>query len=403
MIGEGVSSVYIGCATDSKFVDLTCTMLSSLDDNGRIPEATILVADFGLSATERDQIATCAGRANGRQVCFIEYDSSSAEIVALPSYQFPLPLLGRFLLPNHIHEPKARLIVMDSDMVVNRSMRQLFETNMRGYILAAVNDPVSWREHYGREPANHYFNAGLMMIDVDRFRAESIGPRVMQKLASFEERPMWLDQDAINELLGKEWLTLDRRWNFFHSSDYRAFTTEDYRSCDILHFAGPKPSEQPEHPGAPIYHEHVARVHQKLRHQPDAGGIGNNRVFMAMCYEILLGRQRENDAVLKSRAHFTATEFIGSIIESEEFRSAVVEPLKTGMGLPLGRFSGKPSVGQRYWAADRLPMLVHSARRVELAENWVNLLSPLLEDPHFMQQGKMAPLTLSIPDSVHSH
>jgi len=395
MIGEGVKAVYIGCATDSKFVELTCTMLSSLDDNGRIPEAVILVADFGLSRSDRAQIVICAGE--GREVRFIPLSAESPEIVALPSFDFPLPLLGRFVLPNHVPETGARLLVLDSDMIVNRSLRPLLETNMRGYAIGAVHDAISWREHYGRPPARHYFNAGMMMIDVDRFKAEEIGPRAMRRLAAYDHRPMWLDQDAINDVLGNEWLGLDRRWNFFHANDYRHFSTEDYAAADVIHFSGPKPTEDPNHPAGSIFRMHVEHVNRKLRKR---SGQGGNRVFMAMCYEVLLGRQRENEAVLHDRAHLSPEQFVTSIIESAEFRMAVIEPLAKGLGLPKNRFPGKPSAAQRYWAADRLPMLAPTADRIMAAETWEMLVSALVEDRYFMRLAQLDVIRVPEPQPV---
>jgi hypothetical protein len=41
--------IYIGCACDRKFVEPTAVMLTSLDVNGDVPEATILIAGFELT------------------------------------------------------------------------------------------------------------------------------------------------------------------------------------------------------------------------------------------------------------------------------------------------------------------------------------------------------------------
>lgn len=391
MIGEGVEHCYVACATDHRYVALTCVMLSSLDDNADIPEATLLIAAFGLSEDDQAHIRLSAGK-YGERARFVHLDENSPEFIVRPPFDCPLPLLARFVLPGLLKEPRSRLIMLDTDMIVNRSLRPLFEMNMRGVPVAAVHDSISWREHYGREPHPHYFNAGMMMIDVDRFNAEEIGRRSLERLAAYDHRPMWLDQDAINDVLGDRWLPLDRRWNFFHAADYRGFTSQDYDRADIIHFAGGKPWDNPTHPGAPAFFKHAERVERKLAHQPVQGSAGLTRSFAAGCYEILLGRQLENSEPYYSRIHFSPSEFVGAVVGSEEFNKKVLRPLRDGQSLAEHDRRPPLDIRQRFWAMEFLPLLETSAKKLEDAKDWRSLLSVLVGDGRLMASANLPPL-----------
>lgn len=394
MVSEHVDYAYVGCATDHGFVGPTCAMLSSLDDNGELYGATVIVADFGLDRDDRGLIRTAAGQL-GERMEFLPLNRASREIVALPRYNFPLPLIGRLVIPREIKERNARLLMLDSDMVVNRSLKPLFEINMRGFPLGAVHDSIASREHYGRPRNDHYFNAGMMLIDVDRFNADDIGAEAMRVLASFDPPPMWLDQDALNQVCRGKWLGLDRRWNFFHAGDQRAFDLQDYKRADIVHFSGEKPWNGHPHPAKGLWDYHVRRAAEKTIPDSRLMSARVNRVFATACYEVLLGRQAEAVDVLHNRESLTCAEFTQSLLMSSEFEEFVISPLVNHEPFQAGRFKGTPSLNHRFFAADRLPIYKHTKRSIEDASSWRSLLKALMADRHLMNLGERQPCAIT--------
>ena len=371
---------FIGCSTDSMFTLPTCTMLSSLDDNGDIPDATVLVADFGLSANDRWMIRRSAGRL-GHALRFVPIERNDPRVI-LPNFDFPFPLCGRFVLPSEIDVPRARMVLLDSDMIINASIKPLFDKYMEGHIVAAVHDALAVREHWGRPANSDYFNAGMMMVDVDRFREEDLGTKSMQQLAKYAERPRFLDQDAINDVLGGRWLRLDRTWNFYHAADPVDFTLEDYELCKIAHFCGAKPWEISHHPATPLWARHTAAVERKTRYHFPAGSAGLDRDFAATCYEVFLNRDLDSELIFEDRANFSREAFVRSVIASEEFINRVVVPLAQGEAIK--GYINRPNLRQRYWAMDYMPICETTASRIYSAKSWSEFLGALVEDRLFM-------------------
>ncbi len=251
--GQVASPWFIGLATDRAFVGPSCAMISSLDDNGDVPEAIVLVADFGLDKNDREALRFSAGRL-GERMRFVPLSSESPKIVARPSFSFPWPLVGRFVLPGEIEVAGARLLLIDSDMIVNTSLRPLLEINMRGHPIGAIRDPTQ---------SPDYFNAGLMLIEVDTFNRRGIGAAAMRRLAAYPQRPTFLDQDALNDVISGDWLRLDRTWNFFYAADPLKFELADYEQAAITHFAGPKPWEDFGVTPVSLYERHALRAQSK--------------------------------------------------------------------------------------------------------------------------------------------
>jgi lipopolysaccharide biosynthesis glycosyltransferase len=69
---------------------------------------------------------------------------------------------------------------------------------------------LDWRE-LGIEPATPYFNAGAMVIPLDRWRAEAIGHRALEQLRRVTFN--YGDQCALNVVANGNWTAMAPHWN----------------------------------------------------------------------------------------------------------------------------------------------------------------------------------------------
>jgi lipopolysaccharide biosynthesis glycosyltransferase len=58
-----------------------------------------------------------------------------------------------------------------------------------------------------------YFNAGVMVIDVARWRRDRVPPQVIEYLRTNHEDVYFWDQEGLNAVLAGRWGELDERWN----------------------------------------------------------------------------------------------------------------------------------------------------------------------------------------------
>ncbi|WP_338686869.1 glycosyltransferase family 8 protein [Streptomyces acidiscabies] len=186
------------------------------------------------------------------------------EIVRLRRDLSDLPLVrylsgatyARLFLPELV--PDDVVLYMDVDVVLMRDVTELFATDLGDSPLAAVRD--MWRPNLHEALADGdsgrfapYFNAGLMLCNLRQWRRENLTERVLQWLASQDQVPVCLEQDALNALTHGRWIELDPRWNVFPMTDFRDIPPEAWpprldteydayreqeRRAFVLHFIG---------------------------------------------------------------------------------------------------------------------------------------------------------------------
>ena len=143
---------------------------------------------------------------------------------------------ARYFIPDHISEDKV--LYLDSDLIVNQSLRSLFEIELYEHLLAAAwdTDGIS-------------FNAGVMLINNKKWRQEKLKERLIeQSIVTIKEVEEGRfenfngDQTILNQVCSNQWLELDKEFNLQVGHDVTAFYNkwENYFnelvSPSIIHF-----------------------------------------------------------------------------------------------------------------------------------------------------------------------
>jgi lipopolysaccharide biosynthesis glycosyltransferase len=118
----------------------------------------------------------------------------------------------RFLIADIHHVNK--ILYLDCDLLIQQDITQLWNESLHGKLLAAVQNPEIMHNHLlGLESTQDYFNAGIMLIDLKRWRDEKISQRAMEFLHLNGDNLFWPDQDAVNYLANNDWQRIDPKWN----------------------------------------------------------------------------------------------------------------------------------------------------------------------------------------------
>jgi lipopolysaccharide biosynthesis glycosyltransferase len=251
--------IFIGCASDKRFAEHTAVMLTSLVMNAELPDASFVVAGFGLDNADKALIRAAVGD-HALRIVDVQPEMLDEARVERFTTWYPLSVLGRLLVADYVDKPGARMITLDSDMIVNGSLQQLVYRDLGNDYFAAARDAPRGDDSY--------FNSGLTLFDVDTYRRWDIGHRCLRWLADQRDQPGYPDQDALNHIVGHLWHRLARTWNYFNY-EVNGFVAEDYELCRIAHFAGAKPWHHTDHPARPLYERYRAALRQRLDQRPD--------------------------------------------------------------------------------------------------------------------------------------
>jgi len=237
---DNAKSRFIALATDRNFVELSGVLIRSICAKGNIPDAKILVYADRLTKKEKRQLASCADR----PVEIIDVDGAlRRRISGLKStYNWTAATWLRLLAPELTAPASGRLLYLDCDIVVNDDLRPLFDIDLASHPIAAFH-----------EVANGFFNAGVLMIDLAKWRAANITAKTIDYARAKGDELVYLDQEALNAVIGLDYLPLDSRWNL-QRREATAFAT-----AAIVHFTGMKPDHaECQNPARVLYLEHRA-------------------------------------------------------------------------------------------------------------------------------------------------
>lgn len=120
--------------------------------------------------------------------------------IALTSY-------ARLFLPRLLPESIEKVLYLDCDTIVNRSLNKLFSYDINDYFVAGVLDTLpnnASKIMVGMNANDAYINAGVLLINLKKWRAENIQNRFLDFLLSHNGKVHHHDQGIINAVLDKK-------------------------------------------------------------------------------------------------------------------------------------------------------------------------------------------------------
>ena len=150
---------------------------------------------------------------------------------------------GRMLLPELLPEAVERVIYLDCDMLVRQPIERLYEIDLAGKPLGAVQDALTPFIPLRRDMrqnadifdgADPYFNSGMLVIDLAQWRSLDIRAQIMRIEQSGIMSRLYYDQDMLNLIFRDQWHPLPWRWNTID-----AHRSHEALNPAILHFTQP--------------------------------------------------------------------------------------------------------------------------------------------------------------------
>ncbi|WP_160726187.1 glycosyltransferase family 8 protein [Bacillus sp. USDA818B3_A] len=255
-----METIYIVTAINNNFAKHMAVMLFSLFQNKKSRNPLVIyVLEADLTEGNKHKLKKFISRYNAF-VHFIKMDDRIFENCLISSH-ITKETYYRLLIPNLVDHQVQKVLYLDSDIIVHDDITRLWETNIDEFFLAAVEDPLG---HYRLEalsiPENSYFNAGVLLINLSKWREHYISEQTMRFIAENPTKIWWWDQDALNAILFDKWLKLDMKWN------YQALSGIPLQYPSIVHFTSPTKPWNGEPPLKEYYDYYAKKLNwERLR------------------------------------------------------------------------------------------------------------------------------------------
>ena len=206
----GLTARHVVVATDENFAMPTAVTLRSLVENGGGPFA-ISVLHNGLRTDVRDRITASVPGA-GWTIDW--HDVSHFDVRPTTASHLPDSTYFRLRLADAIPDDVTRVTYLDVDVLVRRDISALWEDDLNGATIGAVRSvhfPFvgsrgainDWRV-LGLDPRAPFFNAGVLAVDMDRWRANATADATLRYLRS-THCGHGADQEALNAVTEGQW------------------------------------------------------------------------------------------------------------------------------------------------------------------------------------------------------
>ena len=135
----------------------------------------------------------------------------------------------RFFIPDILKE-YSKVLYLDSDIIILGDVAELYNNDVNGYLLGAVQDiregiaskynmivsNRNWRDYVvdilGCHDWRKYFQAGVLLFNLDEMREEKISKQLLQRLKEVKS-PILSDQDILNSVCYNRVKYLPVEWN----------------------------------------------------------------------------------------------------------------------------------------------------------------------------------------------
>ncbi len=243
-VSPGVSII---CAADDNYALPLAVMLESLLANLDPKTCTdVHIVDAGLTSTSREGIdAIARGRAR-----FHWLRAAHDAGLGAPRWGHVTRVTyERLRLDDYLPADTRHALWLDADLLVLDDVTPFLLLKDHGDgVLSAVRDPFvprvsspfgisDWRA-LGLAREMPYFNAGVMLIDMKKWRKLSIARRSFEYLRRHGRSVHFNEQEALNAVVGSAWTPLDDRWNMSANRFHAPRQAPGGAGGAIVHFSG---------------------------------------------------------------------------------------------------------------------------------------------------------------------
>lgn len=208
------TSINIISATDDNYAQHYGVMLCSLFEN-KEPTTNIEVylIDGGLSLENKEKLIVIA-RKYKFTIKFLTVNRNLFNRCRVDGH-INESTYYRIFIPDIVPTSIDKIIYLDCDTIVLEDLSNLWSIDISDFAIGAVPDiqNPSHKINLGMSEDSTYFNAGLLLININMWRRLNISHKVMDFINNSKEKINNWDQDGLNATLFDKCFILHRKYN----------------------------------------------------------------------------------------------------------------------------------------------------------------------------------------------
>lgn len=220
-INSKFQPIILVCAADNNYaMPLAVTVRSALANLKSNRKIALFILDGGISKSNKKKIIKSL-QSEKLDISWIQIDETQLTNLVLTRH-LTTTAYYRLLITKFLPLEFDKAIYLDTDMIVKGNLEELWNIPLEDNYALAVQDDVELYismseglrnyQDVGICPDYKYFNSGLLVINLEKWRSENIGEKVLEYIRQNREY-VRNDQDGLNAILAGKWGEIHPRWN----------------------------------------------------------------------------------------------------------------------------------------------------------------------------------------------
>jgi lipopolysaccharide biosynthesis glycosyltransferase len=207
----------IAFCSDDGFVEPTLTAIESILQNNRNRQINFFIATTGLNEKSRKKIISYSMKNKNAKIEIVSADKKILDSCPTKKGDHVSALTYLRIFFPSLFPSLSKILYADGDVICVSNLENFYDTGISEKSCAAVRDErnddseVFSRLCYSEKSG--YFNAGVILINLDWWRENSVQEKAVDYIKRNKEKCVWHDQDALNKILNGTVEFADFRYN----------------------------------------------------------------------------------------------------------------------------------------------------------------------------------------------
>ncbi|MBD5398604.1 glycosyltransferase [bacterium] len=185
-------------ATDNNYVEQLYVAIRSILTNAYLEDMfNFYILDGGISRKNKKLLSKL--QSEKANIEYLKVDNSLFESFPENIDYITKATYFRFLIPQ-LKPSLKKCLYLDCDIVVNGSLRELYNIDLEDNYIVAVQDGSNISYNYGKEAfgVDAYFNAGVLLINNEKWVKDDAMGQLINNVSKLQNKLLYNDQDVLN-------------------------------------------------------------------------------------------------------------------------------------------------------------------------------------------------------------
>jgi len=236
IIMEKINILY---ACDLNYVMPLSVSLTSVFENNSANHLNVYILHSPLPDEEK-QILINLAKSYNQNIYLIHVDEHYFEDA--PIFTWAKTTYYRLLINEYIPKDLKKIIYLDCDTITNKPLNGLYNLDFDGcHLIAAEEKQPAFMIRLGLNPKDSYFQTGVMLIDLEKFRELVYYEKVSEIISKLGKEMHLLDEAVLNIIFYKKIKPLEQKYNNYFVTNFkinkynRLFNIVDKKMIDETH------------------------------------------------------------------------------------------------------------------------------------------------------------------------